>query len=338
MARHIRRLLPTILAKRDPPMLPANAAPPPLLTFVHIPKTAGTTLWLILQREYGPHGVLRMDDSAALNALTKQQCRETRVLVGHFPLSVPLPQSIQPPQCITVLREPLEQVLSHYCHVQRFACEDGANTPLALGGFLASELYYKDNLQTRMLAGAEAMALPLGACSRDVFEQAKHNLTTHVAVAGLAERFDENVVLMQRRFGWKMPCYVRENVGVGRLDRSQVPDELLQVIWHQNSWDRELYAFAALRLEQQMRAEGAGFPDAVRRFRLANIRYRRMKALVGSGLLRAWKSRLPLVQQRGLEAAARSLLAETSRLGYSAPAGPVPFVSDLVPSVSNLTD
>lgn len=328
-------------------MLPANAAPLPLLTFVHIPKTAGTTLWLILQREYGPRGVLRMDDTdeaAAFGALPLPQRRETRVLVGHFPLHIPLPQSIQPPQstqppqCITVLREPLEQVLSHYCHVQRFAWEDGANTPLTLGGFLASELYHKDNMQTRMLAGAEAMALPLGACDRDVFEQAKHNLTTHVAVAGLTERFDESVVLMQRRFGWKMPCYVRENVGVGRLDRSQVPGDLLQAIWHQNSWDQELYAFAALRLEQQMLAEGAGFPEAVRRFRLANSRYRRIRALVGSGLLRAWKSRLPLAHQRRLEAAARSLLAQASRLGYSVPAGPVPSVPDLVPSVSDRAD
>lgn len=276
------------------------------LVFLHIPKTAGTTLWLILRRQYSPRAVLRVDHPDALAAPPQSRPQQTRVLVGHFGYD---PQGFtQPLPCITLLREPLERTLSDYSHQVRHG-----STALSLGDYLNERTPERDNLQTRLLAGPDALALPFGQCGRDVFERAKQTLT-EMAVAGLTERFDETLLLLQRRFGWSMPCYVAENVGADRVSRETVGRPALKRIWELTQWDRALYALAAARLDAQIAQQGPQFATALRQFRIANIRYRRLKAFVNSGPLQVLKSRLPPAQQMSLEAAARSVLRKTPLL------------------------
>jgi len=209
-----------------------------------------------------------------------------------------------------LLREPLERTLSHYCHWARIT--EGCPS---LDEYLGAETPGLDNLQTRMLAGPEAEALPFGQCDRDVFETAKRNLIDRIAVSGLTERFDETLLLLQRRFGWKAPCYVPENVGVNRISRDTIPRPLLRRIWETTRWDRELYALAAARLDAQIAWQGPSFAQDLRRFRIANVRSRRMKSLVAAGPLQVIKSRLTLDKQMGLESAVRSILSGNSPQG-----------------------
>ncbi len=297
----------------EPAATPQTAVPQDnLLIFLHIPKTAGTTLGLILRNQYLPHATLRTDGYSQVAGLTPQQRRDMRLLLGHFPFGghqyFP-----QPATYITLLRDPVERILSRYCHVLRDL--QGGNPShhpwpwekqdLALSDYLQLGFGERDNWQTRMLAGAAATSAASDACDREIFEQAKRNLTTRFAVAGLTERFEESVVMLQRRFGWGLPYHVKENVGANRFDRTHVPDEVMEVIQRQTRWDRELYAFAA-RFEEQCAQEGAGFSDAVRRLRQTNARCQRMSALARQWPLRALKQRLPLAQRIRLAVAVRS--------------------------------
>jgi hypothetical protein len=283
------------------------------LVFLHLPKTAGTTLWLILRRQYSPRAVLRVDHAVDLPAVEEEQWSQSRVLLGHLAYGVH--HFARQPDYVTVLREPLERTLSQYCHWARDKnCHWSreSDVHLSLGEYLAVEDPRTDNLQTRMLAGPEAEALPFGRCDRDVFEVAKRNLTENIAVVGVTERFDETLLLLQRRFGWGLPCYVSENVGTNRISRDDVPRDQLKQIWEMTRWDRELYALANAKLDERIALEGPDFADALRRFRIANTLYRRMKIWV-AGPLQALKSRLPLNGQMGLESAVRNILEVTHK-------------------------
>ena len=296
---------------------------PTSVLFLHIAKTAGTTLNRILDREYStpasyqePSGGGSREGCAGVEAMTESERRRFRVFSGHFPFGV---QHLLPPPVftITLLRDPLERVLSQYYHVartpdhylhQRHRAEEGPL--LSLTEFLSAGTVEVDNWQTRVLAGPEAMALPFGACGRDVLEQAKKNLACDIALAGLTERFDETVVLLWRRLGWIMPCYLRENVGWNRRGRDEVPREALRLIWQRTQWDRELYDFAAARLEEQIARQGVAFADDVRRFRIANVRYRRLKALIHSRPLRPLRSLLSTGHKIGLDATLRTVFGQ----------------------------
>ena len=290
----------THTSQSSQPALPTNP-----FIFLHVPKTAGTTLWLILRRQYSPRAVLRVDNDAELAAPMEAQWGEVRVLVGH--LAYGCHRFPRRPTYVTMLRDPLERILSLYGHWLR--CTD---TPLCLDDYLSMRDVGTDNCQTRMLAGPEAQALPFGQCDRAVFEEAKRHLTGNIAVAGLTERFDETLMLLERRFGWRLPCYVPENVGDNRIRREALPPSLLRRIWEMTQWDRELYALAAARFEEQIAQEGPSFAASVRRFRIANVQYRRMKGLA-TGPLRDLKSRLSLDRQMTLESTVRNVLGVAYR-------------------------
>ena len=103
-----------------------------------------------------------------------------------------------------------------------------------------------DNGQVRLLAGRESV--PYGQCGRDMLDLAKANVARHFAVAGIAGRFDESVVLMRRALGWKsVPCYARLNVNQSKPSGKRVPDRVVRLIESHNRLDAELYEWVALR-------------------------------------------------------------------------------------------
>jgi hypothetical protein len=293
---------------------PIPTSPESRVVFFDLPKTAGKTMWLILQRQYTPTAVFRTEDYAVAPTLTPQKWDNTQVLLGHFGFGIKVGWPERPVR-ITVLRNPEERMLSHYAHISRgpkhplarkILAETGA--PLTMDTYLDSRWWEIDNGQTRMLAGPEAMALPFGECGQDVFETAKRNLLENIALTGLTERFDETLLLLRRMFGWNLPCYLSENIGTSRPRREAVSLETLQRISELTRWDRELYALAETRLDEHIAEAGPSFAVSLHRFRRANVRYAWMKSLVASGPLRVMKSQLPLKRQMALETVVRRLL------------------------------
>jgi hypothetical protein len=308
---HLRK---AILPMPAIPALSATAFSNRRLVFLHIPKTAGSTLWHILRRQYTPQALFRTDENALAPVLTPQQWNQTRVLLGHFAYGIKVDWR-EPPVYITVLRDPQERLLSHYGHAARdlknflkIRSLSDFEGPLTLNDYLDSRWWEIDNGQTRMLAGPEAMALPFGECGQDVFETAKRNLLENIALTGLTERFDETLLLLRRMFGWNLPCYLSENIGTSRPRREAVSLETLQRISELTRWDRELYALAETRLDEHIAEAGPSFAVSLHRFRRANVRYAWMKSLVASGPLRVMKSQLPLKRQMALETVVRRLL------------------------------
>ncbi len=200
-----------------------------------------------------------------------------QLIEGHLPYGIHEYLS-QPCEYITILRDPVERMISHYYYVLRSPEHYLYNTvttqkiglkEYVLGG-LSPEL---DNGQVRLICGC-GRPLPYGACSRQQLELAKQNLQHRFALVGFAERFDETLLLAARKFRWKDPYYVRQNVTENRPARKQVSAELIAAIEKVSSLDLELYAFAEDLFQDALRRQiGLFFSFQLARFRINNLRY-----------------------------------------------------------------
>ena len=244
-----------------------------MIAFVHIPKTAGTTLNSVLVQEYAlneRHEVMMRGMSwilprpeiirrplisfskiRRLKASVRSR-RDLRLVHGHFDLSMMkhLPAGTR---YFTLLRDPVERAISHYYHYRRRETE--RVHPLAMRSTLAEwvgscGLVEMDNGQTRRLAGE--MNVPCGRVTRATLERATSKLAMFAAV-GLTERFDESRALLARVFGWGTHPYVVQNVGANRPRRSALDPETIEALERCNRLDLELYQYASALFERALR-------------------------------------------------------------------------------------
>ena len=99
---------------------PADPHHDDCLVFMHIPKTAGTTLYPSLQWNYPPHQTLHIDipknEMYRMEGVPLEYRSSLRLLHGHFAFGI---HKYIPRSCryVTVLREPVARVVSAYKHV-----------------------------------------------------------------------------------------------------------------------------------------------------------------------------------------------------------------------------
>lgn len=258
-----------------------------VLIFLHLPKTAGSTLLHVLERQYGSDAVLGLYESRfgeETATLTSEQIGRTRVIAGHFYFGV---HEYLPGKCsyLTFLRDPVERVVSHYHFVRRqpeHYLHEAASAMSMTEYVQFCGKAEPNNDQTRLLAGA-GMASRDGTCAPDMLPAAKRNLDSH-AVVGLTEAFDASLVLMRHIFGWGRPLYVRQNVREERLGIHVSADER-EVIRAYNALDVELYRDARERFCRDVAAQGDAFAWEVRRFRSLNALHGKLRGS-GSALMR----------------------------------------------------
>ena len=192
-----------------------------LVVFVHIPKTAGSTLRAIMRWQYKPEQIFHINWDFDRNApftefinLPEQKRKETRIVYGHIPFG--LHEVVQREvDYFTMLRDPIERSISHYYHIRKLPNHfhhHSAHT-MELGEFVDSGVFREmDNGQVRQLTALGQ--IPFGTCTPDMLDQAIANLDDRFCVVGLQERFDESILLLRRSLGWrKPPLYRRQNTG-----------------------------------------------------------------------------------------------------------------------------
>ena len=253
--------------------------------FLHIPKTAGTTLRSIIEDNFPADQSYFLYIGNALHpgmeqfsALTEEDKRKIKIFSGHFHFGFHrhLPQ---PCKYITVLREPVDRTVSLYHHLlqEENARHDKSvaeiqerirREKLSLEGFVTSGITLDtDNAQTRILSGESPR---FGQCSHETLEKAKRNLREDIAVAGLTERFDESVMLIHKVLGWPVPLYVKKNVSGRRSKKEAASPKTLEVIRRFNTLDTELYNYAQGLLDEQIERLGPSFQRELEEFKIAN--------------------------------------------------------------------
>lgn len=250
-----------------------------IVLFLHIPKSAGMTLRRILKRQYGWYANLTVDSNEfeeKFATLSERKKKRLQAVKGHFSFGIHK-QIPRPSTYITLLRDPVERVISFYYYVSRnpghYLYDKVRSQGISLDAFVSCELKTElENGQTRMLVRREDIALGADV-TRDVSELAKKNLREHFTVVGPVESFDETLVLMKLAFDWSMPFYTRENVTRKRTLKESVSSMTLNVIRERNKYDIEMHAYAKELLKKQIEREGERFEQEFKRFKFYNHIY-----------------------------------------------------------------
>ena len=252
-------------------MAVANAAE--ALIFLHVPKSAGTTLNRLIEWEYPLFEMYSVDpvlfrwSRARLWRLPQRRLKRFRVFKGHMPFGLHkiLPQ---PATYITVMRGAVERVISAYYFMSNYKLHPNywkfRREDWTLEDFVQRSP--RENVQTKMIAGADYDE----PCTAEILAKAKENLR-YFSVVGLTERFEESLALMKLRFGWKIESYSSFNLTRTRPKKRDLPQSTLDLIAERNRFDIELYECAAKLFEEAIDKNAAEVRRVVGQLEAARI-------------------------------------------------------------------
>ncbi len=207
-----------------------------VLIFSHIPKTAGSTIRQIIQNQYEKKSMIRY---LKMGEASEERLARMKVLYGHCRFGVHH-QISQPFKYITMLRDPIERVISTYYYAQRKPenrMHERATT-MDFMEFIQEEIKQNNpaivNHQTRFVSGEKNPNL----------EMAKHHIQEYYAVVGLTEMFNESIFLMKESLGWDNIDYISSNVTKNRPKQENFSKEAISLIREHNQLDLELYDYA----------------------------------------------------------------------------------------------
>jgi hypothetical protein len=223
--------------------------------FLHIPKCAGSTLsFEIIKNQYKSGKYVFFYDQGypvmvdRLKGMSRAEQRKIECIAGHFFFGIQEYYIARPVTFITILRDPIERVISHYYFVLRsnthYLHKAVTQNNLTLKEYVVNKLSTElNNGQARILAGLE-WNVPYGECPQALLDKAKENLETHFIAVGLTEKFDEFLRLLNHKLGWDTHVQKKQNVGKNRLKRADIDNETLAIIEKYNQLDIQLYQYA----------------------------------------------------------------------------------------------
>jgi hypothetical protein len=266
------------------------------LYFVHLPKTAGSTLRPVIARQYWPAQVLNLRQEQLemqLRSLKPVQHQNARLLSGHFFYGLHT-RFDGPYTYATILRHPISRLISSYHYNQH-------KPNLAHHDFVHQHSiveFARDrgaaNLMTRYLAGVpDGEPITEAHC-----QQALSNLQNSFTFIGLTEHFDESLLLMKHIYGFGPVYYARRNTSdqLNIKKEPLSPDQRAE-LEALSQYDMRLYAFATDWFAAQKAAYGAqALPRDLDLFQRENQRWG------------TWYTRWDSLRQFNLKASIKSAL------------------------------
>lgn len=235
----------------------------PVDFFIHIPKTAGTTMTHIIEAQYPRGSVWRLNprdlDEQMRRARLAAIGPEIRCVSAHFHAgyATAIPRL---GRSFTLLRSPTERVISLYFYIAREQ-RHRAHEAFQRGEITVEAVARRQRRVQACYVAGIGIDDPMD--DAELLARARHHLEHTIAAFGLTERFDESLVLFNHSLGWKVRGYVRANVTRDRPQESQLTPGDLAIFREHNSVDQSLYDFAAGLFEKRLAAQPAGFAAQV---------------------------------------------------------------------------
>lgn len=251
------------------------------ILFVHIPKTAGTTLRTVVVNQVNGRKVFVFgrdweDNLATFLAKPQTERDAYEAIIGHQHYGLHRHLTAPKVTYITFLRHPVERFLSWYSHslnlknarhhklVKTTPLTDLARLPMQRDYQMRWILGYAEDGAQGAVYGDD-VPLPDNA-----FEIAKTRLTTEFAFAGIVEQFDACLLLMQDALGWRDTYYARQNSTEQRLRYKDLNDEQRRAVDELAGPDFELYDLVRADIQRRIDAGGAAFQARLADFQRKN--------------------------------------------------------------------
>ncbi len=229
--------------------------------FIHIPKTAGTTLRYSLYDQFSQENIFpNLADMNSFSgyptrnqiskALTHKRYSNTSLFMGHYPISMSNMFSIddRPIKCFSLLREPIDRVISNIYHAKSHF-----KIPKNFDDSLKSIMKYLDiqanNYQTRHFVTSHnnvnlnAKGLTKKKLTEKDLDNAILNLKK-LDYFGLTSDYCSFIDNIKKRYSWNnLNTIEKRNVNKDR-DNNLITEELLEYIRENNRIDIEFYSEA----------------------------------------------------------------------------------------------
>jgi len=252
------------------------------LIFLHIPKTAGSTFHMILNKRYSKSDIYNIfgarysdDEVKKFIALENSEKADIRLLKGHMPFGL---HNYMPSKCsyITILRDPVERVISQYYYIKKNKHnpfhDQVENKSMSLQDFVTSGLSNgMNNTQCRFISG-DFDKYPYGQCTDDLYIEVVNNINNFFVWIGITDRFDESVLVLSHLLGWSSPpYYIRENVSKIRKSVNKLDKDTIDIIKEYNIFDIKLYEFANKFLDDKI-SKIENFDEKLKKYKQKNAR------------------------------------------------------------------
>ena len=184
---------------------------PKKLVFIHIPKTAGTSLRLLLESNYKENERRAIYSHKDLDEQLASALNDPKIkcIYGHFPLRPVIAESNA--KVVTLFREPIARSMSHYNHYSKRMNEkhaqlmEGIDSPEDF-----TKLVQSNNRQTAFMSGYLNQMEFLE--DKGVLEKALANFDRLDAV-GFTEHYAASIAYFGEQFGWKNTLVEHHNSG-----------------------------------------------------------------------------------------------------------------------------
>ena len=249
-----------------------------LFIHLHIPKTGGTTLRDIIQRQYRAKKILmipKLEESEnILKEISTSRINQLKLIQGHLKYGIHN-HFHRSTKYFAIIRDPINRVLSTYYYVlsQKNNPQNlsTSNNQMTIYDFVKSGVNpFLINGQTQLISGKTGNIDNPIIESEELFSLAKENIENDFLFLGITEMFDETILILKNMLGWHMPYYSIANRTKKKPSYDAVNPTIISFIKEHNQLDIKLYNFTKTSLLNRIAGENDIFQDRINKFKKIN--------------------------------------------------------------------
>jgi len=249
-----------------------------LFIHLHIPKTGGTTLRDIIQRQYQSEKILmipKLDESEdILKEVSTSQINQLKLIQGHLKYGIHN-HFHRRAKYFAIIRDPINRVLSTYYYVlsQKNNPQNlsTSNNQMTIYDYVQSGVNpFLINGQTQLISGKTGNIDNPIIKSEELFSLAKENIANDFLFLGITEMFDETILILKNMLGWHMPYYSIANRTKNKPNYDAVDPTVTSFIKEHNQLDIKLYNITKTSLLNKIVEENDIFQNRINKFKKIN--------------------------------------------------------------------